>query len=460
MGGTKLEQNISKHLQDSIIHLAITDDDFAKAVIGQILPEFFVSEVAEIVYKIASDYILEFKEAPKDHIGDEILRRLAKDDKETRELVARYLTKINKLKVAKEYVLERLDQFIKSRALINALYEAGERAETGNIDAAHDIIWTALKAGIKKENKGVMFLHDYSDLDKRGDKPEYLFNFGIPLLDKQIGGFSRGELILIMGPYKGTKSYCGHHLARAGLIHGLSVLHISHENSLEEVQKRYDQMFGSLIDEKEPKEIEMREMIEGKVEKSYQMRETVYNKDLIIKNRKKILSYGGKLVIRKYPMYSCSPIELASFINYLENFEDFKPDIIINDYVEVMRPIDDKKQTRDSINETYMFLKGIADEKQIAMITMSQVNSEGLKRAKAGSSLDIEHTAEDRRKGGNIDKGFSIFQPRELEEYNEAVLQCFANRNKKRSSQVVIGQNLDIGQFYIYNYLAQKKDTY
>jgi len=162
---------------------------------------------------------------------------------------------------------------------------------------------------------------------------------------------------------------------------------------------------------------------------------------------------GGMLIIKKYLLGMCTSIELESIINHIEDSNEIKIDMVINDYADIMCPLDKSKQTRDSINEIYIYLKRIADDKKLLMITMSRINEIGAQRLLKTGKFTGRELAEDKRKFANVDKGIWIGIPEELHQYNEAVVGIFANREEKQGFHSVIGMNLDIGQFCVYNYV-------
>ncbi len=446
------EQRISEHLQDSLILLTITDSEFAKIVVNSVPIEFFESKVTSDTYSILVQYIRKYGKAPKSHFQDELLKLTGNISDDDKEILTRYLIHLQEMrKPNKEYVMSRLNDFIKSRTLINATYEFAELVEKGKFDKATQIMYQALKSGIEVENAGVEILLERKDLIERGELPERLFTLNIEPIDK-ICRIQKTDFIVIAGPYKGGKSWFGHYIGMVALRAGLQVLHVSHENSLRDTTIRYDMMFGGLLDEKEKDEVEIRDydMKKNKFFKKIQVKGTVYDKDLVSQNRKKLASFGGKLTVKKYSMGICSPIQLESLIDYLENFKGFIPEVVITDYADIMSPIDSSKQTRDSINETYIYLKRIADDRNLTMVTMSQINDEGLRCLINKGKLDGRHLAEDKRKFANIDRGLFIGTTEELEENDEKVVGCFANRNGIQGKRCIIGTNLRIGQIKTY----------
>jgi len=95
-------------------------------------------------------------------------------------------------------------------------------------------------------------------------------------------------------------------------------------------------------------------------------------------------------------MGTCSLQEMESYLNYLEDFHGFTPDLIITDYVEIMDISNLANDSRDRINQAYIRLKGMADERNSIVMTASQVTTAVLQREK----ITMRDLAEDRRKSG------------------------------------------------------------
>jgi len=449
-------EEISSNLQDSLIYLAITDTTFSKSIGGQVPVEFFSSEISRKVYQIAVEFIREFGTAPGKHFQDEILKRIGKLSDDERESIARYLLHLENLgEPNKSYVFSRLNDFIKQRSLLTATYSFAELLEKDKINEAISLMQTAIRKGLEVGDSGQDYFQT-ADLEKRSDRPGCLLKIGIPQIDNRVR-LNKGELVIIAGLKKGGKSWFCHHIGKQALKAGLKILHVSHEQSLEDTLKRYDMMLGALCDNETPQLLEFRRMENDSiVQKSRLTRDTIYNKKVVEKVRSKYTQYGGQLRIKKYPMGSCNVLELESFINNLENFEGFHPDIVINDYADIMAPPSNSslKASRDSINETYIGLKGIADDKKLLMINPSQINDEGTQRLQRFYQLDGNSLSEDKRKFANIDKGLYVAELTAENEwgFKESVVGCFANRNGSISGRVCIGQNLKVGQFLLYSH--------
>jgi len=452
-----IEERISEHLQDSLIYLAITKDEFLKFIVGQVPVEFFSAKHIYETYRIVCNYYHKFKKAPGNHFHDEFIKYAENIDDDLIDTISRYIEHLNiafTIEPDKEYVLSRLNDFIRSKTYIKATFDFASLVEKGRFDEAQQLMQQTLKAGIHSQQVGTDYFKD--DI-ARQDKPERLFILNISGIDKHVL-IKRTDLIAIAGPYKGGKSWFGHHIGYRALREGLNVAHITHENSLEDTIIRYDMMIGGLISHSEkPEEIEIHYMKNNERKTTWKIRQSVFNKELVKKNRKEFQAFSGRLIIQKYPMGSCSPIKLDSFLEQVEVMENLKIDVCITDYADIMAPMDSSKQTRDSINETYIYLKRIADDRKLIMVTMSQINDEGMRTLLLRGKLEGRHLAEDKRKFGNIDKGFFVGTTEEYESFSEHIVGCFANRHGSTGYPQIIGMNLTIGQFMMYSYPMRRE---
>lgn len=453
-----MKETISEHLQDSLIYLCIVDDNVIKLVVNQVPDEFFSSEHINKTYKIICNYFAKNKCAPKDHLHDEIVFHKEAIDEDLLDAIVRYILYLkNQFKTPPDvnYVLSKLNDFIRSKTYMKSTYLFAELVEKGKFDEAQLLMQKTLRTGIHSQQVGSNFFED--DI-VRTEKPETLFSLDIPEIDKYVR-IKRSDLITIAGTYKGCKSWFGHHIGFQALRQGLVVAHVSHENSLDDVIIRYDMMIGGLVSDSEnPREVEIVEILpNGKHVVNKKIRDTIFNKKLVLRNRKKFKKVtGGKLFIQKYPMGTCSVGKLDTFIEQLENLENVKVDVCITDYADKML-MDSNKQPRDAINECYIGLKGIADDRNICMVTMSQINDEGANSLMLRGRLEGRHLAEDKRKFGNIDKGFFIGTNADYQSFNEYIVGCFANRNGPAGRLAIIGMNLEIGQFIMYSYPLKKE---
>jgi len=314
-----------------------------------------------------------------------------------------------------------------------------------------------LRVGVQKEESGVRFfetdLPSYLRPD-RADEP--ILSLGMEHLDEILRRpMSRTDLVCVFGGFKGKKSFSLVYFGIRALMRGLKVLHVSHELSLEDTEERYDQGLGCLT--KDPilanDGVEFEDIdAEGNVLQIKTLHPGC-TKDLatVQRVRKTASRFGGDLIVKKYPMGTCTMGELRRYIEYLEMYENFIPDVVINDYPEKMK-LPPSEKRNDMINDMYLDCKGLADEKKFLMIIASQVTRDALKRSK----LRQGDSAEDIRKIGNVDLAIGISQMGDTG--NRMCAYVMANRHGPQNVGCLFAQNLDLGQFCYQTYPMKRKD--
>jgi len=258
-------------------------------------------------------------------------------------------------------------------------------------------------------------------------------------------------------------------VAKAALIRGLNVLHISHEMTSEELFDRYDMMFGALCDDHpHPNKTYDRKKklwvvqataldLRSKTFKHEQIEAySISDTKRVRRARNKVKRFGGSLRLRKYPMASANMYEVERYINYLESFENWVPDIVINDYADILAPMDKNKAPRDQIDETYKAHKRLADERNILVVTASQVH----RSVTRSGRIYMEDVAEDARKCGHTDISLALCQTDEMEVQELYNVWIVASRNTVKGVNCWMGAALCIGQPCRWSYKPHKDDDF
>ena len=447
---------LNQSLQDRILRLMIEDDDFLAMVAGRIEPSFFLSSLSETLAGICLNYKAQFGEAPKSHFADEALRVFSRRSDEDRADCLRYLQRLNDLpKPNPGYLIRRLSDAIKLKSREDAAIQFAELIGQGKAEEADLVMYHALKSGIPAEEDALDYFRDLSALADRGEHPSYLVTSGVPAIDRVFGGFSRGQLVTILAGPKGGKTWSLQNIAREGLLAGLFVLHISHEVGKKEMELRYDMMFtgrgkraGKVI---EIPSIQGRQVVPGS--KKIVVR-SVFDSDACRKGRAAVRHAGGRLLIKKYPMGQCKPAEVERLLDYLENYENFIPDIVINDYVDIMDLSQYGSELRHQINAGYIWSKGLADEHNFLMATASQVNRDGMDRR----HVRRKHVGEDIRKLANVDAMLAIGRSEADVKAGLAGLSVLAARGEEQDTFCTFVPCFDVGQFCLESWLPSEVD--
>jgi hypothetical protein len=263
-----------------------------------------------------------------------------------------------------------------------------------------------------------------------------------------------------MGAFKGKKSWNLIHIGKSAILQGLKVLHVSHELSLSEMEERYDMTFGSLVDGKEgPRKwpldknnpigdwtVECTQLENNNLLSVTFSRPTIYNNAAVRKARQRVGALGGSLILKKFPSGTCSMNELENYITYLEKFENFHPDVLINDYVEKM-DLGNSDELRHRINDSYLAHKKIADDRNILVVTASQVTRNAIRAPK----IRKEHFSEDIQKAGNVDLALAICQTDYEIERDIGKMYVVANRSGAEDVWCQFGMCINMGQFCLWS---------
>jgi replicative DNA helicase len=161
------------------------------------------------------------------------------------------------------------------------------------------------------------------------------------------GGYGKGDLVLVFGNPGGGKSWAVAARGAYAASLGFNVVHYSLELGEGYVGKRYDAIFSGIdVDKLKDHRKEVDEIV-GKVK--------------------------GKVIIKEYPPKRASFDTIEAHLQQLEHQNDFKPDMIIIDYLDYMRT-KGRKDRKDEIDDVYVAAKAFGKERGIPIISPSQAN--------------------------------------------------------------------------------------
>jgi hypothetical protein len=166
------------------------------------------------------------------------------------------------------------------------------------------------------------------------------------------GGYGKGELILVFGNPKGGKSWTVIDMAAYAAMLGYNIVYYTLELSEGYVGKRMDAYLTGI-------EMDQLDTNKSKVE-------------TIMKSIK------GKIRIKAFAAGRASLDNVESHLQQLEMNEDFKPDAIFIDYLDLLKNRGkNNREKRDDIDDVYTDARGLATERGIPLISPSQVNRAG-----------------------------------------------------------------------------------
>jgi len=270
-------------------------------------------------------------------------------------------TLLNHEKKFEEFAKDQFIDFICSQSLEKS-YEEGQSLFQRTLDV--NLFFSKITEGLvdserlrygKNPDKVVDWLEQRPKRESRRGLISEGLKLGIPLLDDQLT-FKRGTLSLFQGPYKRYKSIMLHHCGFAALLQGYNVLHVSYENTEQQVGDRYDSRF-TMIDYKRM----VRNLIS--IEEK-ELMETVFERLEKLPNRLKI--------------QLCVPYEdnidvVEKGIVKLKNVHSWAPDVVILDYINL--PACKKKDIEDDYKRIELVcwdLQNLGKLKDMVMISACQ----------------------------------------------------------------------------------------
>jgi replicative DNA helicase len=249
-----------------------------------------------------------------------------------------------------EYVEKEFSSFCKNQQLKKALLNSVDLLNSGDFESIRGLIDNALKAGAEK-NIGHEYLKDTEARYREEARTIVPTPWG-KFNDLMQGGLGNGDFGLVFGNPGGGKSWTLVAMGGFAVKMGFNVLHYTLELGEDYVGRRYDAFFtGKPV-------------------------------DTLNKNRDKvdevIKELPGQLIIKEYAPGQATVNTIRGHIQKCTDL-DFKPDLIIIDYVDLLSSKKRAQDRKGEIDDIYVSTKGLAKELQLPIWSVSQVNRAGAK---------------------------------------------------------------------------------
>jgi replicative DNA helicase len=325
------------------------------------------------------------------------------------------------------YVEEEFSNFCKNQQLKKALISSVELLKAGDYDSIRSLVDSALRVGGDK-NLGLEYNKDIESRYREEHRtvaptPWPLFN---NLLQ---GGLGNGDFGLIFGNPGGGKSWTLVALGGHAVSLGLNVIHYTLELGEDYVGRRYDAFFTGIP-----------------------VNEITSHKSTVDTT---IQSLPGNLIIKEYSPGKASISTLESHIKKCID-QDFAPDLIIIDYVDLLRSKKTRGERKEEIDDIYISTKGLARELKLPVWSVSQVN-------RAGAKDDV---IEGDKAAGSYDKmmitDVSISLSRKKEDKVKGTGRFHFMKNRYGGDGMTFGAKIDtsMGHFEVFDDYEDEIDQY
>jgi replicative DNA helicase len=331
--------------QIKVLGALLTQRQFLINIIDSLDSEYFESSAHKWVIEYIQKYFNEYHTTPTVETLSIEVKKI--ENEVLRISIAEALREAYKMSDQSdlEWVENEFSTFCRNQQVKKAILGSVQLLEMNDFESILQLISKAVNAG---EDKTIGL--DYNlDIEARyREDDRNCIPFPWPVFNEMTqGGYGKGDLVLVFGNPGGGKSWAITAMGAYAAALGYNVVHYSLELGEGYVGKRYDAVFSGI-----------------EVDKLHLHRKEV---DEIVGKVK------GKVIIKEYPPKRASFDTIEAHLQQLEHQNDFKPDLIIIDYLDYMRTRS-RKERKEEIDDVYVAAKAFAKEKGIPVVSPSQAN--------------------------------------------------------------------------------------
>lgn len=428
--------NFGESIQDELTYNIITDTQFVRRIDGLVKPEYFDNMANGMIVDMSLAHFSKYKQAIqiktliqelKEKVEKKIIREDIKDI--IKDKISQLFT-MDKL-VSKEKLVDDISIFAKHQAVQKAFMDCVPKLESGDFNYIEKKMKHALQTGASSE------FETYSYFDKAmerienrklqllGQKEVEGISTGIVELDNCLRskGWGKKELSLVMGGPKTGKTMGLANFALNAALAGKNVLYISLEVSKDIISERCD---ANLAD------IRINDL-------NADLERIQSTADVLARVMKK----AGVLDIQEFPTGQMRPSDVRRLVEKRQADLNINYDLLVVDYADIMRSEANFSEKRDGLTSIYEDLRAIGQSYNLAVLTATQTNREGVKAKVA----DMTHVAEDLGKIRTADIVISINCSEEEKMLNEARLYFAASRTGEMDITLKIKRDIAKGRF-------------
>lgn len=437
----------------SFITSMIVSDRFLTEILPLFRTYYLKAGYAQIVAGWVVEYHGQFKKAPGKDIQSiwEQKRKSLRDEDEA-ENVAEFLGHISK-EYAKnelhnvEYAIQNGIKYLKLRSQ-EVLIEQLSSAVSSGDPAKGEHVLAEYKRPERVAGSGVSILRD------TGKVISAFMNDEVPLftfpgaLGEVIGPIRRGEFMSFLAPMKRGKTFLMWEAAEVAAHAGCKVLFVTLEMLEEDLIIRgWQSLTGR---PKRDREVEEPYFEFNEVENKFMVRKKKLDKKGVnlqkVAEEQRLLRKrlrGGDIRIQQYSPYGATVADIEAYMDTLEFYEGYAPDVLVVDYADIIAPAAHfRGDVRHALDDTWKKLRKLSVDRRIALITASQADRSTFK-----GDAEETNVAEDIRKLAHVTKMIALNRTKAEEEHGVMRVSAVAMRASKRAfRQAVVLQCLDAGR--------------
>lgn len=462
-------ERFARPIQESILALIAYNAEHGCIAANQLSGEEFEGDYRDIATRILN-YWKVHKQPPNNHL-DDLFAEIIGDKKHAKRPtyidIFTMLVRLHQDGINPGFVLDRVNDFKEQQRYKAAILQSAELLQRGGADSSAKVreLWdTELrKAPDSIFDPGTRL----DETDKAFDFLESKaseFRFGISMLDENQIVPERGEVCLFLGATGMGKSWFLVHAGKFAALTRNKVLHVSLEMPAPQVLMRYLQALFAIPHSKDDMHVTMFDRGEDEALAGWHREPVDDSTAFTLKSwfaRRKLRKlvreykhYVDRVRIKSFASGTLSVTDLRAYLHSLARRDGFQPDMLIVDYVSIMR-VDAKKDLRHELRNNLLGLRQLAQEFNLALVTAEQTNREGARADK------VRHTHVAEGFALNMDASTVITYSQTEDEKTHDLARLFVAkaRGAKDKFGIAIAQNYATGQFCLDSCPADENYT-
>ena len=405
-----MQQRIETLILKNLIH----NEEYSRKVLPFLSKEYFIEHTDKLLYEQINSFINKYNNLPtKEALVIELDGTSLKNEEfESVTDLLTYLEEQNDEQSDLSWLLETTEKFCQDKAIYNAvvssikILDEPEKSESGK-GAIPELLTDALSVSFDP-HVGHDYLLDSDDRYEFYHRVEKKIPFDLDFFNKITqGGLSSKTLNIALAGTGVGKSLFMCHVSSSALSQGNNVLYITLEMSEERIAERID---ANLMNIRLDDLVSLpKQMYEKKIE---DLKSTV----------------KGRLIIKEYPTAAASTNHFRALLNELNLKRNFKPDMILVDYINICSS--SRIKPGQYVN-SYSYIKSIAEELRglavefdVPILSATQTNRAGFQNTDVG----LEDTSESFGLPATADFMFALITNENLETDGQILIKQLKNR--------------------------------
>lgn len=398
-------------IEKIVLQNLLNDEEYFRKVFPFLKPEYFIDNSEKLVFKKISEFSEKYNSLPN---KDALIISLQNDKSLNEEFyneTSRLILELDRTDHNRDWLYSETEKFCKDKAIYNAIYSSISILDGKDSSRSPDGIPSLLQEAL-----GVCFDHrvghDYiEDADTRFDfyhKKETRIPFDLEFFNKITnGGLPNKTLNVVLAGTGVGKSLFMCHVASSVLAQGKNVLYITLEMAEERIAERIDANLMNVT-----------------MDQLKDLPKSIYT-NRIEKIQDKT---NGKFIIKEYPTTGAHVGHFKTLLGELQLKRQFKPDIIIIDYLNICASA--RFKAGSNINSYTLIksiaeeLRGLAVEENVPILSATQTTRGGY----GNTDVELTDTSESFGLPATVDFMFALISTEELEQMNQIMVKQLKNR--------------------------------